>query len=115
MTVAGLVTAISYTLIWMFYGRRSHALFGILTSLCAFYLPRYRRPSLGTLTVAAVIGCLAVALALGWRNSRDRAYEKSVAGFVQFLSDFDPAAVLVSLNLREPPGTAGLATQEALS
>lgn len=115
LTWAGILTAASYTMIWMFYGRRSHALFGILTAVCAYYLPRYRRPSLFTLGVTALTGCLAVALALGWRNSRDRYYEKSVSGFVQFAQDFDPSAILVSLNLVEPPGAQGLATQEATS
>ncbi|CAN5655983.1 hypothetical protein BH23PLA1_BH23PLA1_03760 [soil metagenome] len=115
LTWAGILTAVSYTLIWMFFGRRSHALFGILTAVAAYYLPRYRRPSLGTLGVTALAGCVAVTLALGWRNTRDRQYEKTVAGFIEFAGDFDPSAILVNLNIKEPEGKRDLATLEATS
>lgn len=115
LTWIGVATALSYTLIWMFYGRRSHALFGILTCVAALYLPRFRRPSLGMLTSTAFIGCLVVALSLGWRGYRNQNENAGWSQFGQFVSQFDMSSILVSLNLKENPGHAGLATREALS
>ncbi len=99
MTLAGVLTIIAYTFIWMFNGRRSHAVFGVLTGVCGWYLPRWRRPSLPTLIATAVACVLAVSLALGWRgNAR---YERSATGFVEYMGDFNPETILVNLNLRD--------------
>ena len=34
-----------YVLIWMFNGKRSHSLIGVLATVCAFYISRLKRPS----------------------------------------------------------------------
>jgi hypothetical protein len=115
LTALGVATALGYTLIWMLYGRRSHALFGVLTCIASFYLPRFKRPSLATLGATAFIGSLVVALALGWRGYMKQNPGASFADFGHFATSFDPNSILVSLNLKEPPGSEGLATQEALS
>ena len=65
-----------YVLIWMFNGKRSHSLIGVLTGVCAFYVPRFRRPSKPVLGVTALAGVLAVSLAIGWRGNQD--YEHSL-------------------------------------
>jgi hypothetical protein len=98
-TAAGLVIVVAYVLIWMFNGKRSHSLIGVLVGLCAFYVPRFRRPSKPVLIVTAVLGSMTVAIALGWRNNPN--YTRDAAGFVDFLSDFDPSSVLVNLNLKD--------------
>jgi hypothetical protein len=99
MTATGVAVAAAYVLIWMFFGRRSHALFGVLTGVCAFYVPRWRRPSLPVLAATAFAGSLVVALAIGWRGNKN--YERSFAGFGQYVSEFDPASILVSLNIKD--------------
>ena len=37
--------AASYVVIWMFNGKRSHSLIGVLSTVCAFYVARRKRPS----------------------------------------------------------------------
>jgi hypothetical protein len=95
----GLGIGVFYVLIWMFNGKRSHSLFGVLTTLCAYYVPRYRRPSKPVLLVAAFLGMLAVSLALGWRGKSE--YEQSAAGFLEYLGDFQLSSILVNLNLKD--------------
>lgn len=97
MTLAGVLTVLAYVLIWTFNGRRSHAVIGVLTGVCGWYVPRWRRPNLPVMAVTAIACVLAVSLALGWRNARE--HDRSAAGFVQFLSDFNPESVLVNLNI----------------
>ncbi|RUL89753.1 hypothetical protein [Tautonia sociabilis] len=104
LTLAGLALTLMYTLVWMYLGKRSHSLFGVLTLLCAWYLPRFKRPSLGTLAAAAFLGCLVVALAISWRLHRNRGNDASVDSFVAFAAEFDPSAILVSLSIEDEPG-----------
>src|SRR6185312_11378409 len=95
----GLATAAGYSLIWMFNGKRSHALFGVLTGVCAVYVPRGRRPSLPVLAVTGFACGLVVALALNWRNNQK--YEHNAAGFARYVAEFNPESILVSLNMKE--------------
>ncbi len=103
IAAAGLFVAFAYMMIWMFWGRRSHALFAVLTSVCSFYLPRMRRPHPAVLVATAVSGAMVVALAIGWRNNDQ--YERSFAGFTQYLSEFDPTAVGGAMNLGDDEAT----------
>ena len=96
---AGLLVSAAYVAIWMFNGKRSHSLLGILTTVCAFYISRFKRPSWGVLTATAICGLMAVAISIGWRNNTN--YDRSVGGFIQYLTEFDPAKVLESINLAD--------------
>jgi hypothetical protein len=96
---AGVMVCLLYILIWMFNGKRSHSLVGVLTTVCALYVTRLRRPSWPVLFTTAFAGALAVAVAIGWRNDRD--HEHSVAGFASFLADFDVSRILQSLNVAD--------------
>lgn len=98
-TMAGLGVAALYVLIWMFNGKRSHSLFGVLTTICAFYLPRYRRPSKPVLVATAFAGALAVSLAIGWRGNKN--YDTTFAGFFEFVGDFDLSRILVNVNMKD--------------
>jgi hypothetical protein len=98
MLCAGLTITMMYMVLWMFNGKRSHSLFGVLTSLCAFYVTRGKRPSLPVLFAAGCIGALVVAMALVWRGN-DK-YQPSVSGFLQFASEFDLSNVLVAMNVK---------------
>ena len=42
---AGITVAVAYAAIWMFNGKRSHSLIGVLSTVCAFYITRMKRPS----------------------------------------------------------------------
>jgi hypothetical protein len=94
---AGFALGIIYVLVWMFNGKRSHSLMGVLCTSCAFYVSRLRRPSWPVLCAMAFTGALVVALAIGWRGNE--AYERSPAGFVQYLGEFKLEAILQSLNV----------------
>jgi hypothetical protein len=96
---AGILTGAAYVLIWMFNGKRSHSLIGLLATVCAFYLTRLKRPSWTVLITTGVIGALVVTIAIGWRESSN--YPRTVAGFAQYLSDFQPEKILVNLNVKE--------------
>jgi hypothetical protein len=98
-TAAGLFIGAFYVLIWMFNGKRSHSLFGVLTTLCAYYVPRFQRPSKPVLAASAIAGMLAVSLAIGWRGNEN--YERTFSGFFEFVGDFDPSNILVNLNLKD--------------
>ncbi len=98
-TIAGVGVTALYVLIWMFNGKRSHSLIGVLTGVCAFYVPRFRRPSKPVLGMTALAGVLAVSLAIGWRGNQD--YEHSFSGFFQFVTEFDLEKVLVNLNVKD--------------
>ena len=43
--LTGLLAAAAYVVIWMFNGKRSHSLLGVLATVCAFYITRMKRPS----------------------------------------------------------------------
>jgi hypothetical protein len=96
---AGLLVSAAYVAIWMFNGKRSHSLLGILTTVCAFYISRFKRPSWSVLAMTAICGVFAVAISIGWRGNMR--YERSPAGFIQYLTEFDPAKILESINLAD--------------
>src|SRR5271157_3133883 len=66
--VAGIMVAAAYVAIWMFNGKRSHSLIGVLATVCAFYISRQRRPSWPVLIATSFASALVVAIAIGWRN-----------------------------------------------
>jgi hypothetical protein len=110
-TLAGVLVVAAYVVIWMFNGRRSHAVIGVLTGVSAWYLPSWRRPSVPAMAVTGVCCALVVSLALGWRNNAR--YETTPAGFVEYLGDFDPSTMLVNLNLKErDEETPGLVAEQ---
>jgi hypothetical protein len=96
---AGVLVSTAYILLWMFNGKRSHSLIGVLTTVCALYITRLKRPSWPVLFSTAFAGALVVAIAIGWRN--DREHERSFAGFAGFLSDFRVSRILESLNVAD--------------
>jgi hypothetical protein len=95
----GLFFAFSYIAIWMFNGKRSPALMGVLATVCAFYTTHLKRPSWGVLAATAFLGALVVAVAIGWRN--DRTHDRSVGGYTQYLADFRFDTILESLNITD--------------
>ena len=96
---AGLIVAALYVLIWMFNGKRSHSLIGVLATICALYITRLKRPLWPALVTTAFAGALVVTIAIGWRNDRD--HERSIAGFGGFLADFDISRILQNLNVAD--------------
>ena len=115
LTFAGLAVTLSYTLIWMYFGKRSHSLFGVLAGLCAFYIPRFKRPSLGTIAASAFVGCLVVALAIGWRIEHNRSREGGLGAFISHVSNFHPEQILESLSIKESSATKEMETRWAMS
>ena len=100
LTLLGLGIAAFYMLIWMFIGKRSHSLFAVLTAVCAFYIPRLKRPSWLALFSTALAGALAVGLSIGWRYHANKTGERgSISSFASFVSSFDPTMILESVNL----------------
>jgi hypothetical protein len=98
----GLAVAALYVLIWMFNGKRSHALTGVLSAVCAFYISKQKRPSWPVLGLTAFLSVLVVALAIGWRGNKN--YDRSFAGFTQFVGDFRLSSALASLNIETEEG-----------
>ena len=96
---AGLLTAALYVVIWMFNGKRSHSLIGVLSTVCAFYITRLKRPSWPVLIATGFAGALVVTIAIGWRDNPN--YERSFAGFTHFLGDFKFTRILENLNIGE--------------
>ncbi|WP_422930976.1 hypothetical protein [Singulisphaera sp. PoT] len=94
---AGVATGGLYVLIWMFNGKRSHSLVGVLSVICAVYVSKFKRPSWPVLISTAVCGLMAVVIAISWRY--DRSHERTFSGFVSFLADFDPAWILQNMNI----------------
>ena len=94
---AGLIVSGAYVLIWMFNGKRSHSLIGVLATVCAFYIARLKRPSWPVLLATGFAGSLVVAIAIGWRGNLD--YERSFTGFMNYLGDFKVSKILESLNV----------------
>jgi hypothetical protein len=111
LTCAGLVIVSLYVMIWMFNGRRSHALMGVLAGVAAWYLPRWRRPSIPVMALTGFACAVVVSLALGWRNNPR--YEQSPAGFARYVCDFDPASILVNLNLKERENPESSSAEQA--
>jgi hypothetical protein len=93
----GLCVALAYVMIWIYNGKRSHALIGVLASLCGFYVARQKRPSWLVLVGTSFVGAVVVAAALGWRNNLD--YDRTFTGLLHYLGDFQVEKVLDSLNL----------------
>jgi hypothetical protein len=96
---AGLASSAAYVLIWTFNGKRSPSLIAVLTTLCAIYVTRLRRPSWPVLISAAFSGALVVAVAITWRMDHD--HPRTVSGFLSFLADFEVSRVLESLNVSD--------------
>jgi dolichol-phosphate mannosyltransferase len=99
LTWIGLGVAAVYTAIWILNGKRSPPLFGVLATICAVYASKGKRPSKAVPAGTALVGILIVSVAIGWRNTRQ--FERSPAGFLAFLAEFDLSTVLVNLNLKE--------------
>ncbi|MDB5351174.1 MAG: hypothetical protein JWN86_2421 [Planctomycetota bacterium] len=99
LTLAGVLVCAAYSAIWMFNAKRSHALFGVLAGVCAYYLPRWKRPSMPIMAVTGLACALSVSIAIGWRGTTR--YEQSVNGFFQYLSEFNVSSILVNFNLKE--------------
>jgi hypothetical protein len=95
----GLLAGAAYVAIWMFNGKRSHSLMGLLATICALYLTRLKRPSWPVLITTVVLGALVVTIALGWREASN--YQRTVVGFMQFVGDFQPEKILVNLNVKD--------------
>ena len=114
LTAMGLAAGLAYLAIWMFNGKRSHSMIAVLATVCAFYVPRLRRPSMPVMAGVGVVCALAVTLAIGWRGTTQ--YEQSASGFLQYVGDFDPSKVLVNLNVKdreeERPNDGRLASKE---
>jgi hypothetical protein len=96
---AGLAVSAAYVLIWTFNGKRSPSLIAVLTTLCAIYVTRLRRPSWPVLISTACAGALVVAVAITWRSDQD--HPRTVSGFLSFLADFEVSRVLESLNFSD--------------
>lgn len=95
----GVLVAAAYVAIWMFNGKRSHSLMGIITTVCAYYTTQFKRPSWGVISMTALAGVFAVAISIGWRGNMN--YERSAAGFIQYLVEFNPEKVLESINIKD--------------
>jgi hypothetical protein len=109
---AGLLTSFAYVMIWMFNGKRSHSLIGVLSTVCAFYIARLRRPSWPVLLATGFMGSLVVAIAIGWRGNPN--YERSFAGFFHFIGDFQVSKILQSLNVTNDEDNSELVTYETV-
>jgi hypothetical protein len=108
----GLTIASVYILIWMFNGKRSHSLIGVLATVCAFYIARIRRPSWPVLLGTGFAGALVVAIAIGWRENPN--YARSFEGFTRFVSDFKVTSILESLNISRHEGDGEADTYETV-
>ncbi len=107
---AGVAVAVMYVFIWMFNGKRSHSLLGVLVTLCAFYTSKFKRPSWPVLCGTALVGVMVVALAIGWRGNSK--YEHNFSGFFEYMSEFDPSSALVALNVKARDGAEKPSTHE---
>jgi hypothetical protein len=109
---AGILTGAFYVLIWMFNGKRSHSLIGVLATVCAFYISLQKRPSWPVLFATGFAGTLAVAIAIGWRGNEN--YERNFSGFVHFLGDFKVTKILESLNITDDDNSGEPNTYETV-
>ncbi len=96
---AGLLVGVLYVLIWMFNGKRSHSLIGVLATVCAFYIARLKWPSWPVLVATGFAGTLVVAIAIGWRGNMK--YERSFEGYIHSVGDFKVTRILESLNVTQ--------------
>lgn len=94
---SGLAIAGCFTLIWMFNGKRSLSLMGVLATTCAFYISKKTRPSWPVLLTTGLLAGFAVTVAIGWRNDRD--HDRSFAGFFDFLGSMRPDSILKNINI----------------
>ncbi|ADV62484.1 hypothetical protein Isop_1904 [Isosphaera pallida ATCC 43644] len=110
--ILGTGTILAYAAIWMFNGKRSHSLLGLLTLVAAWYMTRGKRPSWPMLMLTGFLGASMVTLAIGWRNAVD--YPRDLNGFLAFITNYDPADILVNLNMADAEGadTRKLVTYE---
>ncbi len=113
----GILVAAAYVFIWMFNGKRSHSLIGVLSMVCAIYITKLKRPSWPVMMATALAGCLVVGVAIGWRNFKEKGDQPTFAGFIQFVSDFRLATVLENLNFesdedRPPLGSRNYRSNE---
>jgi hypothetical protein len=97
--LTGLFVGLMYIIIWMFNGKRSHSLIGVLTTMSALYIAHQRRPGWPALSAMSVAGILVVALSIGWRN--DAIHEASLRGFADYVTEFKVEKVLESLNIQD--------------
>ena len=105
LVAAGIGVVLAYLVIWMFNGKRSHSLVAVLVGVCSFYVPRFRRPSFPVLAATGLAGAMAVGVSIGWRYySNQHSTHGSFSKFVDFVTTFDPATVLESVNLKEKEG-----------
>ena len=107
---AGLAVTSAYVVIWMFNGKRSHSLIGVLATVCAYYSSHMKRPSWGVLAGTSFAGALVVSLAIGWRNNPN--YERTFSGFAQFVGDFRLSKILESLDIADEETATEMLTYE---
>ncbi|MDR3620374.1 MAG: hypothetical protein P4L85_13570 [Paludisphaera borealis] len=107
---AGLAVSCAYVVIWMFNGKRSHSLIGVLATVCAYYSAHMKRPSWSVLAITSFVGALVVSLAIGWRNNAD--YERSFSGFSQFVGDFKLSKILDSLDIADEESAKEMVSYE---
>jgi hypothetical protein len=108
-TATGIAVVVAYLVIWMYNGKRSHSLVAVLTGVCAFYIPRLKRPSFPVLFLTAVVGMFAVGISIGWRYyCHQSGATGSFSTFVDFVSTFNVETILESINLKERENANGV-------
>jgi hypothetical protein len=117
LTFIGVTISVFYVLLWMFNGKRSVSLLAVLATVCAFYTPKFKRPSWPMLFVTAITGVLAVSISIAWRA--DRTHERSISGFIEHMLEFDPSKMLQNLNIEsesdaDEPDVIGYRSYETL-
>ncbi|MBV8554133.1 MAG: hypothetical protein JO116_01125 [Planctomycetaceae bacterium] len=100
----GVAVAAAYVFIWMFNGKRSHSLIGVLSAACAYFIARRKRPSWPVLISMACAGVFVVGVAIGWRNYKEKGDRPSFSTFLQFIGDFQLSSLMESLNIEEDDG-----------
>ena len=99
-TWIGVAVVTIYAMIWMFKGKRSPPLFGVLSAVCAFYVSKGRRPSKPVLAVTAP--GRRPGRHAGHRLAQQRATTRCPCPASRNTSsDFDPSAILINLNIQE--------------
>jgi len=111
-TTMGVMVGVAYVFIWMFNGKRSHSLMGVMATICAFYISRVKRPSWPVLFMTGFLGVLAVSIAIAWRFDQQRNPNQTAARFVQFLTEFDPNTMLRNMNIEDDSAAESHETEE---